>query len=164
MGHPFLSSFALLFRSFRCDCSQPFSQRLMSHLPSALHYYLSVPYVAIIATIPIPWVLQIRKLPLASSCTHGLVTVYFHSFSLLVSFDAVSVPPPGFPSVTICQPTYRDCTLHVPRRLWKVRESNPLLIPGFSGNHPKVCANLSPYSNFACLHQLSRLLPSLSGG
>jgi len=41
----------------------------MSHLPSALHYYLSVPYVAIIATIPIPWVLQIRKLPTSDCCT-----------------------------------------------------------------------------------------------
>ena len=49
----------------------------------------------------------------------------FHSLIGLVSFDAVSVPPIGFPSVTICQPTCRDCTLHVPRRLWKVRESNP---------------------------------------
>ena len=38
-----------------------------------------------------PWCLQIRKLPRASSCTHGLVTVSFHSFSLSVSFDAVSI-------------------------------------------------------------------------
>ena len=40
--HPFLSSFAFFcFVHSVAIVSQPFSQRLTSHLPSALHYYLS---------------------------------------------------------------------------------------------------------------------------
>ena len=36
--------------------------------------------------------------------------------------------PPILPlCIQYIQPTYRVCTLHDPRRLWKVRESNPLL-------------------------------------
>ena len=112
---------------------------------------------------PIPWVLQIRKLPRASSCTHGLGTVSFHSFSLSVSFDAVSVPPPGFPSVTICQPTYRDCSLHVPRRLWKVADSNRLLILSVRGitECATVCEalNHSPYSMPVCTNYPGFYLP-----
>ena len=67
VGHPFLSSFALLF-SFRlfnhsANVSRP-------TLPSALHYYLSVLVCYCVAvTIPIPWVLQIRKLPASDCCT-----------------------------------------------------------------------------------------------
>ena len=33
------------------------------------------------------------------------------------------------------QPTCRDCSLHVPRRLWKVADSNRLLILSSLGNH-----------------------------
>ena len=41
--------------------------------------------------------------------------------------------PPILPlCIQYIQPTCRDCSLHVPRRLWKVRESNPLLIRGYS--------------------------------
>ena len=37
--------------------------------------------------------------------------------------------PPILPlCIQYIQPTYRDCTLHVPRRLWMVRDSNPRAI------------------------------------
>ena len=49
-------------------------------LPSALHYYLSACCCCRFGTYLV-----------ASDCTYGLCTVSFHSFSLLVSFDAVSI-------------------------------------------------------------------------
>ena len=84
---------------------------------------------------PISWVIQIRKLPRASSCIHGLVTVSFQPSAL----RSLSMPfrgghsRYGYPGdtihhVTLFLPTYRDCTLHVPWRLWKVADSNRLLI------------------------------------
>ena len=42
--------------------------------------------------------------------------------------------PPILPlCIQYIQPTCRDCTLHVPRRLWKVAESNRLLIYSIRG-------------------------------
>ncbi len=63
----------------------------------------------------------------------GFDTVSFHSVSLSVSFDAVSdwLGPckcssrPRLPMLQQFLPTCRDLPLHVPWRLWKVRESNP---------------------------------------
>ena len=161
--HPFLSSFAL-FVSFRLLLVSNHSANVSC--PTFPRPYTTT-YLSRMLRLnrnrnPIPWVLQIRKLPRASSCTHGLVTVSFHSFSLSVYFDAVSVPPPGFPSVTICQPTYRDCSLHVPRRLWKVADSNRLLILSVRGitECATVCENIplipcrfaSCYSGFSFLY------------
>ena len=80
----------------------------------------------------------------SSGCTYGLDTVSFHSFSLSVYFDAVSAqgfarPLSGLLATHLAivyqyiQPTCRDCTLHVPRRLWKVADSNRLLIYSIRG-------------------------------
>ena len=158
MGHPFLSSFA---------------------------FFCFVHSVAIIATIqPTSHVtpsLGLTLLPICHVCCDSIETVIpsrgsyrfgnylrqivvlatlfhvasFHSLLGLVSFDAVSVPPPGFPSVTICQPTYRDCTLHVPRRLWKVRESNPPAHPRLFRESPKGVRQLFPLFQVAGLHLYS---------
>ena len=72
----------------------------------------------------------------ASGCTYGLVTVSFHSIrwrSLSLPFQLRALHDPlrdySPPILPLCiqyiQPTCRDCTPHVPRRLWKVRDSNP---------------------------------------
>ena len=71
----------------------------------------------------------------SSGCTYGLVTVSFHSICIEVSFDAVSAqsfarPLAGLLATHLAivfqyiQPTCRDCSLHVPRRLRKVQDSN----------------------------------------
>ena len=58
----------------------------------------------------------------------------FQSLSLPFQLRALHDPlrdysPPILPlCIQYIQPTYRDCTLHVPRRLWKVRDSNPRAI------------------------------------
>ena len=51
-------------------------------------------------------------------------------FQLMVLHDPLrDYSPPLLPlCIQYIQPTCRDCTLHVPRRLWKVRDSNPRLI------------------------------------
>ena len=119
------------------------------NLPSDLRYYLSVQYVAVSQqpSHTNPWCSQIRKLPRASSCTYGLGTVSFHSISFEVYFAAVSAqgfarasPPFGgarfhhrygllathLAIVFSVNSAYLPgLSLHVPRRLWKVRDSNP---------------------------------------
>ena len=70
--------------------------------------------------------------------------------------------------VTLFLPTYRDCTPHVPWRLWKVAESNRLLILRFLMSPPRGRTAVAffgrwvSYSNLAGLHHCFRLFPSLS--
>jgi len=135
--HPFLSSFALLFHFV---CSLLATIQPTSHVPPSLGLTLLpiCPVCCYHSNHPHPvgsyrFGNYLRQIVVLATLFH---VAYFHSLLGLVSFDAVSVPPPGFPSVTICQPTYRDCTLHVPRRLWKVRESNPPAHPRLFGESP----------------------------
>ena len=143
---PLRTSFSLqlclnFFVHYVAIVSQPFSQRLTSHTSLGLTLLPICPVCCCVTATeshPVGF-MQIRKLPSRAGSTSrpsfmpSLSTP--SGSSLPVSFAAVSVPPPGFPSVTICQPTCRDCTLHVPRRLWKVADSNRLLILSSSGNH-----------------------------
>ena len=106
-------------------------------------------------------------------------TALFHAVFFLATRDwSLSLPfrlralhdplrdysPPILPlCIQYIQPTYRDCSLHVPRRLWKVAESNRLLILSSSGNYRMRYGvrEHSPYSNLAGLPHCFRLFPSV---
>jgi hypothetical protein len=92
-----------------------------------------------------PWCSQIRKLPLTLAFFFvAVLTALFHAVFFLATRDwSLSLPfqlralhdplrdysPPILPlCIQYIQPTCQDCSLHVPRRLWKVAESNRLLI------------------------------------
>ena len=70
-------------------------------------------------SISLPFQLRALHEPRHLSVGHGVIT-------------ATAYSPPILPlCIQSIQPTCRDCSLHVPRRLWKVAESNRLLIRGF---------------------------------
>ena len=84
----------------------------------------------------------------SSGCTYGLNTVsstpsVVRSLSMPFQLRALHDPlrdysPPILPlCIQYIQPTCRDCTPHVPRRLWKVAESNRLLIRGSLMSPPR---------------------------
>ena len=63
-------------------------------------------------SISLPFQLRALHEPRHLSVGHGVIT-------------ATAYSPPILPlCIQYIQPTYRDCTLHVPRRLWKVQDSN----------------------------------------
>ena len=88
-----------------------------------------------ITTSPISWAVGFGTYIAHLVVLTGWDTVSFHSFRFDVSFDAVStlcnVQAFALAACTrqwsqlMLLPTYRDCTLHVPRRSWKVWDSNP---------------------------------------
>ena len=64
-------------------------------------------------SLSLPFQLRALHEPRHLSVGHGVIT-------------ATAYSPPLLPlCIQYIQPTYRDCSLHVPRRLWKVRDSNP---------------------------------------
>ena len=91
-------------------------------------------------------------------------TALFHAVFFLATRDwSLSLPfrlralhdplrdysPPILPlCIQYIQPTYRDCSLHVPRRMWKVMDSNHR------------CARLHHICGYRCFRPLSQ--PSLS--
>ncbi len=101
--------------------------------PSALHYYLPALLLRVGAN---SWPLQGSELTsFLLVVLTGFDTVSFHSVGFEVYFDAVSAQdftralrPWLHPSCQWSQqmilPTCRDCSLHVPRRLRKVQDSN----------------------------------------
>lgn len=67
--------------------------------------------------------------------------------------------PPILPlCIQYIQPTCRDCTLHVPRRLWKVADSNRLLIYSIRG--PPLNAGEGDAHLFQC--RFAPLFPAFS--
>ena len=131
VGHPFLSSFALLLRSFNTPLLpwliRPTS--LMSHSSLGLT----------LLPIPVPVAPRPTRERLDSEITllpPAVLTDWIPSLSTPSVCWSVSMPfrgghsRYGYPGdtihhVTLFLPTYRDCTLHVPWRLWKERDSNP---------------------------------------
>jgi hypothetical protein len=99
---------------------------------SDLHYYLSSYHVTYLVGRS-----GFGTYLVASGCTYGLNTVFstpstFRSLSMPLRLDATYrlaswLLAPCQWSQQMILPTYRDCTLHVPRRSWKVAESNRLL-------------------------------------
>ena len=95
-------------------------------LSSALHYYLSVIYVAIIATIAhLVSFTDSEFTSILPAVLTGFDTVSFHSVGFEVYFDAVSIQytyrlAPWLlyllSDSSMLSPTYRVCTLHDPRR------------------------------------------------
>ena len=145
-GHPFLSSG--IFHSNTFFISSHYAGTFGFHLitlSSALHYYLSVIYVAIIATIA--HLVSFTDSEFTSNFS-AVLTGCVPSLSTPLDLRSISLPfrlcvtyrlKPWLLTLvsdsSMFSPTYRDCTLHVPRRLWKVRCSKPLLILCFSENH-----------------------------
>ena len=68
--------------------------------------------------------------------------------------------PPILPlCIQYIQPTCRDCTLHVPRRLWKVAESNRLLIRGSLMSPPRGRTAVAFLRTVCILFQSCRFAP-----
>ena len=68
-------------------------------------------------SLSLPFQLRALHEPRHLSVGHGVIT-------------ATAYSPPILPlCIQYIQPTCRDCTLHVPRRLRKVRDSNPPMFP-----------------------------------
>ena len=151
-GHPFLSSFAFCF-SFRLLLCHSNHSTFNSHnFPRT--YTTTYPYVA---APPQPNALtrKARRFGTYRSRLLSFLWPYFialfHAVSFLATRDwSLSLPfqlrvlhvpfrdysPPILPlCIQYIQPTCRDCTPHVPRRLWKVAESNRLLILSSLGIH-----------------------------
>ena len=74
---------------------------------------------------------------LPSISTPSVVRSLSLPFQLMALHDPLrDYSPPLLPlCIQYIQPTYRDCTPHVPRRLWKVADSNRLLILSSLGIH-----------------------------
>ena len=82
----------------------------------------------------------VRKLPASDCCTRGPLScrlfplalqpgLFRCRFSSWFCTTLSDYSPPFLPlCIQYIQPTCRDCTLHVPRRLRKVRDSNPRAI------------------------------------
>lgn len=165
-GHPFLSSFALLFRSFNTPLLpwliRPTS--LMSHSSLGLT----------LLPIPVPVAPRPTRERLDSEITllpPAVLTDWIPSLSTPSVCWSVSMPfrgghsRYGYPGdtihhVTLFLPTYRDCTLHVPWRLRKVRDSNPRAIadlllsrepPYHSANLPFVTVPCDSVARSCCL-------------
>ena len=100
--------------------------------PSALHYYLPALLSAcrgqLVAIAGVGTYLY--SLPVVLTDSNRLFPLHPLSWSLSMPFWVgrfllIALRRYPSPCVSICQPTCRDCSLHVPRRLWKVWDSNP---------------------------------------
>ena len=106
----------------------------------------------------------------SSGCTYGLNTVsstpsVVRSLSMPFQLRALHDPlrdysPPILPlCIQYIQPTCRDCTPHVPRRLWKVAESNRLLIRGSLMSPPRGRTAVAFLRTVCILFQSCRFAP-----
>ena len=168
---------------------QPFGLQF-PQLPSDLHYYLSVQYVAHsnhyaptrdayrFGNYLAPPVVLTDWLP--SLSTPSACRSLSMPFQLMALHDPLrDYSPPILPlCIQYIQPTCRVCTLHDPRRLWKVADSNRLLIYSIRGPplnagegdahlfHLPVCTFIPAFPSFisatSCRHTLHRLCSELS--
>ena len=99
--------------------------------PSALHYYLP----ALLSTcrgqlVAVAGVgTYLYSLPVVLTDSNRLFPLHPFSWSLSMPFWVgrfllIALRRYPSPYVSICQPTYRDCSLHVPLRLWRLWDSN----------------------------------------
>ena len=126
-----LSDIDVSFSMLRCYRNH---SAFNSHnLPSDLRYYLPALLLRVGAN---SWPLQGSEL---TSFLLVVLTGWVPSLSTPSALRSISLPfqlralhdplrdysPPILPlCIQYIQPTCRDCTLHVPRRLWKVKDSN----------------------------------------
>ena len=141
------SGFSIQFVLYVAVERQPYSAFNSHNLPSDLRYYLPA---LLFTSRPTRGHCWFGNYLVSSGCTYGLCTVSFHSIRFEVSFAAVSAqgfarasPPFGgsrchhrygllAAHLAIVYSVYSaylpGLPLRVPRRLWKVRDSNPRAI------------------------------------
>ena len=146
-----------MFRSFCCDCIATIQPSIpTTSLGLALLPICSVCCCISATIMHQPVVLSDSEL---TSSSPVVLTDWLPSLSTPSSLRSLSMPfqlralhdplrdysPPILPlCIQYIQPTYRVCTLHDPRRLWKVRDSNPR------------CARLHHICGYRCFRPLSQ--------